>query len=175
MIVKVGSQNPVKVQATRNILTKLYNDVNVFSVHVHSGVPDQPIGLEQTIEGAVNRAKRAYSPDCDLGVGIESGLLETPHTITGYVDLQWCAIYDGDKTTMGVSAGFEYPPSVVEEVLNGKEVGDVMDELTGVEDLGEKMGAVSYLSRGMLDRTGNTEQCVLMAMIPRLNEGVYFK
>jgi inosine/xanthosine triphosphatase len=107
-------------------------------------------------------------------VGIESGLLEAPHTITGYVDLQWCAIYDGEKTTLGVSAGFEYPPSVVEEVLNGKEVGDVMDELTGVNNLGEKMGAVSYLSRGLLDRTGNTEQCVLMAMIPRLNEGIYF-
>jgi len=74
-----------------------------------------------------------------------------------------------------VSAGFEYPPSVVEEVLSGKEVGDVMDELTGVEDLGEKMGAVSYLSRGLLDRIGNTEQCVLMAMIPRLNEGIYFR
>jgi len=174
MIVHVGSKNPVKVQATRNVLEKFYNDVTVSAVHVNSGVPDQPIGLEQTIEGAVNRAKGAYSSDCDLGVGIESGLLETPHTITGYVDLQWCAIYDGEKTTLGVSAGFEYPPTVVEEVLNGKEVGDVMDELTGVNNLGEKMGAVSYLSRGLLDRTGNTEQCVLMAMIPRLNEGVYF-
>jgi inosine/xanthosine triphosphatase len=108
-------------------------------------------------------------------VGIESGLIEAPHTITGYVDMQWCAIYDGEKITLGVSAGFEYPPSVVEEVLSGKEVGDVMDQLTGVEDLGEKMGAVSYLSRGLLDRTGNTEQCVLMAMIPRLNEGIYFR
>jgi inosine/xanthosine triphosphatase len=174
MIVQVGSQNPVKVQATRNVLGKFYNDLIVSPVQVNSGVPDQPIGLEQTIEGAVNRAKRAYSLGCDLGVGIESGLLEAPHTITGYVDLQWCAIYDGEKTTLGVSAGFEYPPSVVEEVLNGKEVGDVMDELTGVDNLGEKMGAVSYLSRGLLDRTGNTEQCVLMAMIPRLNEGIYF-
>lgn len=175
MIVQVGSRNPVKVQATRNVLAKFYNHVTVSSVHVHSGVPDQPIGLEQTIEGSVNRAKEAYTPDCDLGVGIESGLLETPHTITGYVDMQWCAIYDGEKVTLGVSAGFEYPPTVIEEVLKGKEIGDVMDQLTGVEDLGEKMGAVSFLSQGMLNRTENTEQCVLMAMIPRLNEGVYFK
>jgi len=79
------------------------------------------------------------------------------------------------KITLGVSSGFEYPPSVVENVLNGREVGDVMDQLTGVDDLGEKMGAVSYLSRGMLDRTGNTEQCVLMAMIPRMNEDLYIK
>ncbi|HOI70829.1 MAG TPA: inosine/xanthosine triphosphatase [Methanobacterium sp.] len=175
MMVQVGSLNPVKVQATRNVLEKFYTNITVSSVTVHSRVSDQPIGLDQTIEGAVNRAKEAYVPDFDLSVGIESGLIEAPHTITGYVDMQWCAIYDGEKITLGVSAGFEYPPSVVEEVLSGKEVGDVMDELTGVEDLGEKMGAVSYLSRGLLDRIGNTEQCVLMAMIPRLNEGIYFR
>lgn len=175
MMVKVGSKNPVKIQATKNILGKFWDNLKVYSFEVDSGVPDQPIGLEQTIQGAINRAKEVYSFDCDLGVGIESGLLETPHTITGYVDLQWCAIYDGEKTTLGVSAGFEYPPAVVEEVLNGKEVGDVMDELTGVNNLGEKMGAVSFLSKGMLDRTGNTEQCVLMAMIPRLNGRIYFK
>lgn len=174
MRVKVGSGNPVKVQATKNVLEKIYDDLEVDAVEVNSGVPDQPIGLDQTIEGAINRAKGSYSHGCDLGVGIESGLLKTPHTITGYVDLQWCAIHDGEKITLGVSAGFEYPPSVVEEVLKGREVGDVMDQLTGVDDLGEKMGAVSYLSHEMLDRTGNTEQCVMMAMIPRMNEEVYF-
>jgi inosine/xanthosine triphosphatase len=174
MKVGVGSRNQVKVQATRNILDKVYAKLDVISVDVDSGVPDQPFGVNQTIQGAINRAHNALLEDYDLGVGIESGLMKTPHTLTDYVDLQWCAIYDGDKTTLGVSAGFEYPPWVMDEVLNGREVGDVMDQLTGVEHLGEKMGAVSYLSRGMLDRTGNTEQCVLMAMIPRMNEDIYF-
>lgn len=145
------------------------------SKRVDSGVPDQPIGLEVTIQGAINRAINAFSKEFDLSVGIESGLLEVPHSITGYLDVQWCAIYDGEKITLGVSAGFEYPPLVIEEVLKGKEVGDVMDQITGVDNLGEKKGAVNHLSRGLLDRTGNTEQCVLMAMIPRLNEEVYFK
>ena len=95
LIVSVGSQNPVKIQATLNVLKKVYKDLEVHSAEVDSGVPDQPIGLDQTIEGAVNRAKKSYSQNCDLSVGIESGLLETPHTITGYVDLQWCAIFDG--------------------------------------------------------------------------------
>ena len=175
MIVQVGSENPVKVQATRNVLNRFYKNLSISSVHVHSGVPDQPIGLDQTIEGAINRAVEACLPGCDLGVGIESGLLETPRTISGYVDMQWCAIHDGDKTTLGVSSGFEYPPSVVQEVLNGKEVGDVMDEITGVDNLGEKAGAISFLSRGTVNRTANTEQCVIMAMIPRLNKGIYFE
>ena len=175
MIVQVGSENPVKVQATRNILSRFYKNIFISSVHVNSGVPDQPIGMDQTIKGAINRAREACLPGCDIGVGIESGLLEVPHTITGYVDMQWCALYDGDKTTLGVSSGFEYPPTVIEEVMGGKEVGDVMDQLTGVDNLGEKMGAISYLSKGNLNRTANTEQCILMAMIPRLNKGIYFE
>jgi len=61
MIVQVGSKNPVKVQATRNVLEKYYNDISVSSVHVNSGVPDQPIGLEQTIEGAVNGQKSVFT------------------------------------------------------------------------------------------------------------------
>ncbi len=174
MKVVVGSKNPVKLKATRNILENIYSKVEVEAKDVDSGVPDQPIGLEITIQGAINRAKSAFSSETDLSVGIESGLLEVPHSITGYLDLQWCAIYDGEKTTLGVSAGFEYPPLVIEQVLSGKEVGDVMDQVTGVDRLGQKKGAVSHLSRGLLDRTGNTEQCVLMAMIPRMNEGVYF-
>ncbi len=173
-MIKVGSQNPVKVQATRNVLGKIYKNLEVYPVEVDSGVPDQPIGLNLTIEGAINRAKNAYSRDSELSVGIESGLLKTPHTITGYIDLQWCAIFDGEKITLGVSSGFEYPPLVMDEVLKGQEVGDIMDKLTGIDDLGEKMGAVSYLSQGMLNRKENTEQCVLMAMIPRMNSEIYF-
>ena len=174
MNVIVGSKNPVKLNATRNILRKIYGEIDISSIDVESGVPDQPFGLDETIKGAVNRAKKAYSDDFDLSVGIESGLMETPNTITGYIDLQWCAIFDGDRITLGVSSGFEYPPEVIKEVLNGFEVGDVMDRITGITDLGTKKGAVSYLSKDMLDRTENTEQCVLTAMIPRMNEDIYF-
>jgi len=175
MNVVVGSKNPVKLNATRNILGRIYGDITVSSTNVDSGVPDQPFGLDQTVKGAVNRAKNAFSEEFDLSVGIESGLLMVPETLTGYIDLQWCAIYDGNNITIGASSGFEYPPSVIKEVLNGVEVGDVMDKVTGVNDLGQKKGAVSYLSRDMLNRTENTEECVLTAMIPRMNNDIYFK
>lgn len=175
MKVIVGSKNPVKSQAVENILKKIYpsEEVEVLSREVDSGVPDQPLGQDETIQGSVNRAKNAYSDEFDLSVGIESGLVPAKETITGYVDMQWCAIYDGEKVTLGVSAGFEYPPHVVEEVLKGREVGHVMDELTGVDNLGKKRGAVSFLTNGLLDRVGNSEQCVLMAMVPWMNSDLY--
>lgn len=170
----MGSKNPVKVNATRNVLERIYDDLTVSSIDVDSEVPDQPFGLDQTVNGAVNRAKNAFSDEFDLSVGIESGLIEVPKTLTGYIDIQWCAIFDGHHITIGASSGFEYPPPVIEQVLDGVEVGDVMDQVTGVDDLGQKKGAVSHLSHDMLNRTQNTEECVLTAMIPRINPKIYF-
>ena len=170
----VGSKNPVKLNATKNVLKRIYDDLTVSSIDADSEVPDQPFGMDQTVEGAVNRAKNAFKEEFDLSVGIESGLIEVPHTITGYIDIQWCAIFDGHHITMGASSGFEYPPAVIKQVLAGVEVGAVMDQVTGVDDLGQKKGAVSHLSHDMLNRTENTEECVLTAMIPWMNREIYF-
>jgi Uncharacterized conserved protein len=52
----------VKLQATRNVLEQIYTELEVEATDVDSGVPDQPIGLEVTIQGAINRAKNAFSP-----------------------------------------------------------------------------------------------------------------
>ncbi|ADP76827.1 cytidyltransferase-related domain protein [Methanothermus fervidus DSM 2088] len=173
--VVVGSKNPVKIQATKNIFKKIFKDreVVVDSKDVNSGVSPQPIGIEETITGAINRAKNAYSQEYNFSVGIEAGLVEVPKTITGFMDIQWCAIYNGEKVTLGASAGFEYPPFVIKKVMEGKEVGEIMEKFTGIKNLGEKEGAISYLSKGLLDRVENTEQCVLTAMIPWINRDYY--
>ena len=76
MKVAVGSKNPVKINAVRNVLLNIYFEVNVTGVDVDSEVPPQPFGKDETIQGAVNRAKNAYSNDFDLSIGIESGLME---------------------------------------------------------------------------------------------------
>ena len=172
MKVVVGTNNPVKVSAVKNVFGRLYDNVTVEGRKVGSGVPPQPFGSE-TILGAINRAKNAFrTGDYDYGVGIEAGLSD----VEGYVlDVQFCAIVDRVGITIGCGSGFQYPPAVLSEVLTGREVGDVMSELTGIEELGKKMGAIGYLSHGMLDRTQLTEQSVLMALIPRLNPKLYRK
>ncbi len=58
MNIKIASQNPVKVEALKEILLD-YNhlqDAKVESVDVSSGVSDQPKSLEETISGAKNRS-----------------------------------------------------------------------------------------------------------------------
>jgi inosine/xanthosine triphosphatase len=172
MKIAVGSTNPVKIRAVENVFKRAYGEVAVEGVAAASGVPSQPFG-EETVTGAINRAKSAYAPEkFDLGVGIEAGLFKLSEAeIT--IDIQYCAIYDGSWLTLGCGSGFEYPSVVLGEVLSGKEVGDVMSRMAGVEGLGEKQGAIGYLSKGMLDRTQLTEQSVFMALIPRMNPSLY--
>lgn len=173
MKVAVGTNNPVKLKAVENVFSRIYGNVTVDARKVSSGVPSQPFGNE-TVKGAINRAKNAFkSGSYDYGVGIEAGLSD----VEGFIlDVQFCAIYDNiDGITLGCGSGFEYPPVVISEVLAGREVGDVMSEISGIPDLGKKLGAIGYLSHGMLDRTQLTEQSVLMALIPRINPKLYKK
>jgi inosine/xanthosine triphosphatase len=170
MRIAVGSLNPVKVKAAENVFRRVYGDVTVEGIEVSSGVPDQPFG-EETVAGAINRAKSAYADEkYDMSVGIEAGLFKVGEMT---LDLQYCAIYDGSWLTLGCGSGFEYPPVVLDEVLGGKEVGDVMSRVAGIENLGEKEGAIGFLSRGLLSRTRLTEQSVFMALLPRMNPGLY--
>lgn len=177
MLVAVGTSNPIKVKAVEKVLSKFFK-VSVVMKDVPSEVLPQPVGLEMTIKGAVLRARNALNAEggIELGVGIEAGLIPVPGTISGYMDQQFVAIVDRKgRVTVGGGPAFECPRSLVAQVLGeGIEVGTAMDELTGIHELGQKQGAIGFFSKGRLDRTSLTECAVLMALIPRLNEGMYF-
>ncbi|MDI9644106.1 MAG: inosine/xanthosine triphosphatase [Candidatus Verstraetearchaeota archaeon] len=177
MIVAVGSTNPVKAKAVRNVLSIFYPELEVIVKEVDPEVPLQPVGIEETIRGAVTRAKKALESDsvAELGVGVEAGLIKVPGTISGYMDQQFAAVADRQcRVTLGGGPSFEYPMDVIRRVLSGQgEIGTVMEALTGIRGLGRGQGAVGYFSKGVLDRTRLTELAVLMAMIPRINAGLY--
>lgn len=162
--IAVGSANPVKVEAVRNVMERIFGQVRIFAYDVPSGVPEQPFG-DQTQEGAKNRAKAALH-DHTLSVGIEAGVFEMFDTL---YDFQYCAILDREgRYTIGTGSGFRYPDSVVELVRKGKTVGEAMKIVYGETNAGKTMGAIGILSKGLLDRRSLTEQSVLAAMIPRI-------
>lgn len=172
MKIIVGSLNPTKIEGTRKAFEQYFNGVEVRGVKVESNVSSQPFNGE-TVKGAINRATGAFSKEFDYSVGIEAGLFSFKNTMTGFIDFQVAAIFDGKTTTLGFGPGFEYPPSVVRRVLDGFEVGDVMEELTGIENLGEKTGAISYLTKGVVERSELSRIAVTMALIPRINRELY--
>jgi len=58
-------------------------------------------------------------------------------------------------------------------IKEGKELELYAESLSGIDKIGDKGGLVHHLTKGMMTRTELTEQCVLMALIPRLHENIY--
>lgn len=172
MRVALGSKNPAKIDAVRRVFGKAFTTPVVVPRQVDSGVPDQPQGAAQIREGAINRARACLTVAEPYGVGIEAGLVEQPDG--AWFDVQVCAIVDQDgEVTVGHGPGFAYPPTVLEAVEAGEEVNDVMSRISGIRDVGAKMGAIGYLTEGGMDRTELTESAVWMALVPRLREELY--
>ncbi len=162
--IAVGSLNPVKIEAVRNVMERIYGSVRIFAVDSKSGVPEQPFEGE-TVQGAINRAKGAIG-NHRMAVGIEAGVFER---YDGLYDVQHCAIIDSDgKITIGMGSGFRYPDKVTELVRNGRTVGEAMKMIYSGKDIGKEQGAIGILSKGLLDRRELTEQSVLNAMLPRI-------
>ncbi len=169
MKVIVGSLNPTKIEGTRQAFSQYFEDLEVEGRDVDSGSPDQPFD-EETINGALNRAVNAHD-GCDFSVGVEAGLFRFEGV--GHIDFQVAVVYDGHSATYGFGPGFSFPPEVIENAIKGTEVGDSMEKLTGIEDIGEKYGAIHYLTRGKVSRGELTRLAVTMALIPRLNPEHY--
>ncbi len=162
--IAVGSLNPVKIEAVRNVMERIYGNVRIFAVDSKSGVPEQPFE-DETVKGAINRAKGALG-NHTMAVGIEAGVFER---YDGLYDVQHCAVIDKDgKITIGIGSGFRYPDKIAELVRNGKTVGEAMNIVYTHSDVGKEQGAIGVLSKGLLDRRELTEQSVLNAMLPRI-------
>ncbi len=169
--VNVGSENPNKIAAVREVLSELYADIEIKSIETHTGVPEQPFDGD-TIVGAINRAKSAIE-DADLGIGIEAGLFWNDFE-KKYFDVQYCAIVDKrGKITTGHGPGFRYPDIVIEHVKKGMSISGAMREVFGVEDIGYREGAIGFLTEGRYDRKELTKVAVLMAFIPRIKRDIY--
>ncbi|MCG7844097.1 MAG: inosine/xanthosine triphosphatase [Methanomassiliicoccales archaeon] len=168
--VRVGSLNPVKVAAVREVLQRFHPQVEIVAVDVHTSVNEQPWGRESEA-GALARAQESLG-DGDLGVGIEAGVWERED---GLYDVQYCAIVDGmGRTSIGHGMGFRYPPSIAERVRQGSSVGRACGELFEEGDQGSGIGAIGILTKGALDRKTLTEQAVLAAMVPRIKKDLYW-
>lgn len=169
MKIKVGSTNNIKVEALKEILRDYphLKGAAISAVEVLSGVADQPKSLEETIQGAMNRAKDAFK-DCDYSFGIESGLMAVPNTKTGFMDVCVCAIFDGKEHHLGLSSAWEAPKEVSGYMLNN---GLNMNEaaykagLTKNREVGSAEGLVGILTKGRLTRKEYTKEAIRTALI----------
>jgi len=175
MRVAVGSKNPVKARAVNRAFSLYFPVVEVISIEVDSGVSNQPYNEEIKV-GAENRARNALNAtDAEFGNGLEGGIVEIYGTayIAGY-----CAIMNQYHECHGSWGSlWECPALVVKELEakneNGKELGDIIDELTKRKNTKQTEGAIGIFSKGVILRELAFRYTVIGALIPFLNERFY--
>jgi len=167
-LVAVGSSNPVKLGAVRAVLATAAPHASVKAVTVPSGVPDQPVGDEETIAGATTRARRAREAlDADVGIGIEGGVVECADG--SLRTCAWAVVVPRDgRPSVGGSLAMPLPPTVARGVRDGLELGHAMDRLIGEHDTKRGLGAVGILTAGLVDRQRAYEVLVAYALAPLL-------
>jgi len=171
MIIAVGSTNKAKVLAVKEVLldSVYFSKVKVIEFSVSSDVSDQPISLQETIQGAKNRAKNAFEKcDCKYSFGIESGLMEASGTASGYLHVSACCIYDGINYHTGLSTGFEIPPQILELILNKKmdlSQACLHSGISSNTKIGSTEGLIGVLTKGKIDRKEYSKQCVIAAVL----------
>ncbi|OZM56089.1 inosine/xanthosine triphosphatase [Lottiidibacillus patelloidae] len=149
MRIVVGSLNPAKINAVKQAL--INENVEVDGINVPSDVADQPIGDEETKQGAINRALATVkASEADIGIGLEGGVVDTNE---GMLVNNWGALATADGDVFVASGMRIYlQEEIAQGVRSGKELGVVMAEFTKKHDVRSKEGAVGIFTNGYVTR-----------------------
>jgi len=162
----IASLNPAKINAVKSAFDAAFpnQEFDFQGVSVASGVADQPMSNQETYQGAVNRVNNAIqaSPNGNFYVGLEAG-------IEGNVTFAWMVIESNGQRGESRSASLMLPPLVIEKLADANELGDVMDEVFGTDNIKQKGGAIGLLTHNQLTRSSVYHQALILALIPFVN------
>ncbi|PFA69648.1 inosine/xanthosine triphosphatase [Bacillus sp. AFS015802] len=149
--VAIGTTNPAKVQAIQKAFQEQYGEVQFQCMKTESYVSEQPLSDQETIEGAINRAKNVLKvTDSDIGIGLEGGVSEA---LYGMFVCNWGALVDRQgNEIIGGGARISLPKEISMELKAGKELGPLMDEYTQRTGIRKKEGAIGVFTNGLITR-----------------------
>lgn len=178
MKILVGSANPVKIESVREAFSCYFENIEVGGININSEVSTQPTN-EETFLGAQNRAinlkklSEKENLNSDFFVGIEGGIIKLFNRWFAFGCM--CIINKEGKISFGTSPHFELPEIIVEKLLDGKELGDVIDELTNQKNSKQKNGAIGFFTNGVMNRKELYVEGLKVAIIPFLHPEMFYK
>ncbi|WP_138420661.1 DUF84 family protein [Aquibacillus sediminis] len=147
MKIYIGSKNPTKIKAVQNV----FAHAEVEEVDVESKVSLQPYSDEETLEGAINRARECAAKSTSaIGIGLEGGVME----MDGALFLcNWGALVDETGETFTASgARIPLPEEIKQQLEKGIELGEIMDAYTQKKDIRKKQGAIGIFTNEFVGR-----------------------
>ncbi|WP_232700124.1 DUF84 family protein [Brevibacillus daliensis] len=160
----LGSKNKAKLESVRSA-----TGVEPICVQVPSGVSEQPLFEEETIHGAIQRAKNAFAavPDSEIGLGLEGGLAFDSQFTQQWYLISVCAAWNGKDLYIGKGLSFPIPNKIGEAMRTpGRELRNVIDELSGTTGSNHQGGAYSFFTNGRITRSQIFELAVTAALTP---------
>jgi inosine/xanthosine triphosphatase len=163
----LGTTNEAKRAAVR-----MATGVEPVCLAVPSGVSDQPMSEEETVTGAINRAKAVFHqlPDIRIGLGLEGGLAYDARFTRQWYLISVCAAWNGDKLFLGKGLSFPIPHAAAERIQNeGVELRTVIDEWSGTIGSNHRGGAYGLLTEDRVRRAEVFRDAVIAAVTPFLS------
>ncbi|WP_372776286.1 inosine/xanthosine triphosphatase [Mangrovibacterium sp.] len=173
MKIVIASKNPVKINAVLKSFQACFTERLIsVPVSVPSGVSDQPMDEDETLQGAINRVLQARmkQPGADFYVGIEGGVSLHHDRLFAFA---WIVVVNSDFESHARTATFELPPEIRTLIFSGMELGDADDQVFKKQNSKQQNGAVGLLTSDRVTRETLYQQAVLLALIPFINRQLY--
>lgn len=160
-------------------------NVNVVARRVEISAPAMPLTDWQLMEGARERALavrdslKSRRLEADIYVGLEGGFHSISIAGEWHTFLRGWAYAtdgksDGARSAFGAAPSISVPADIVKRVVEGRrELGSVIDEVTGGRDIRSKQGAWGVLSRDLVTRSMSFEIALIAAFAPFYNPKFY--
>lgn len=185
--IALGSDRAAKIMAVRAAVARIatidasWADANVVARRVEVSVPAMPLTDWQLMQGARERAFGARDAllnrklDADIYVGLEGGFHSISIEGEWHTFLRgWAYATDGERGMFGGAPSISVPPDIVKNVVEGRrELGVVIDEVTGGRDIRSKQGAWGVLSKDLVTRSMSFELALVAALAPFYNSKLY--
>ncbi|NPD89152.1 MAG: DUF84 family protein [Asgard group archaeon] len=170
MKILVCSKNPVKIKAVEEAFYAYFKRLELISLDLnqYSGVYKQPMTIKETLESAVKRIEIAQSKEeeADYYVSLEGGLGkdEFGAFLTWFV----CVCNKEGKKSIAGGGRMPLPTQIYREIEESKEkeLGDVIDKLSGERDTKRKGGAIALFTGNRIQRKEVFKRDIIIALVP---------
>ena len=162
-------------------LDQAWSEINVVARAVETNIPAMPLTDWQLMQGARERALavrdvlRSRRLDAEIYVGLEGGFHSISIEGEWHTFLRgWAYATDGKIGCFGSSPSITVPNALARKVIEGrKELGLVIDEVSGKRDVRSREGAWGVLTRDLLSRSMSFEVALIAAFAPFYNSRMY--
>lgn len=185
--IALGSDRAAKILAVRASIARVaaidssWAEATVLARRVESQVPAMPMNDWELMQGARERALavrdllKQQRREADIFVGLEGGFHSMSIEGDWHIFLRgWAYATDGTTGTFGATPSISVPDALAKKVIEGRrELGLVIDEVTGITDVRSRQGAWGILSRDLVTRSMSFEMALIAAFAPFYNKRMY--